>query len=496
MLKRIKEKLQAFIDSDKDVPVLAGFSVGFYMMLFYYSKNFALANSPEQFLFFTGYYIVLPIAILFTGYKLLGIFKLSNYRKNFLFLGIIALFVFYMPHKGALDISQEIIIVIAIVIAAVLSIWFKKYYKLFILLLFLMSVFNVKPIAGVVYKAIISSDEWKKMPDDIETVRFQQKPNVYYIQPDGYTSFSNFKNNKYYSIDNSDYENFLKQNGFNLYENYRSNYLSTLLSNSATFSMKHHYIQRDVDTYGTRAIIVGDNPVLRIFKSNGYKTSFITEKPYLIMNRPNLGYDFCNIKYDEMPYLGDGFDAGSKRDVLEDLKKQMAVNGTSGNFYFVEKFLPGHIPTFNADSEGVEKERERHLKKIVKSSVWLKEIIKYIVDKDPNAIVIIGADHGGFIGFSYTQESLKKITDKDLIYSIFGAQLAIKWNNTKAADYDKDLKSGVNLFRTVFSFLASDKKYLDNQENNGSYIQLKQPSGIYKYIDENGKVVCEIKNNN
>lgn len=493
MLEKIREKLLAFIASDKDVPLLAGFSIGFYMMLFYYSKNFALANSLEQILFFTGYYIIMPMLVLFGGYKLLSLTKLATYKRHFLFIGMIGFLAFFLLQLNHIGFSKKIIFGVILLVALILSYWGNRYYKLIIILLFLISVFNVKPIAGVVYKAIISTDEWKKIPDDIETATFKQKPNIYYIQPDGYTSFKNLNENPLYNFDNSDYENFLEENGFKRYENYRSNYYSTLLSNSATFSMKHHYVQRDVDTYGARGIIVGDNPVLRILKSNGYKTSFITENPYLLMNRYPLAYNFCNIRHDEIPYLRDGFSSSTEKDVFNDLKNAMKGNKSSSNFYFVEKFLPGHIPTFKADSEGVDKEREKYLAEVRKANVWLKEVVKYIVDKDPEAIVIIGADHGGFCGYAYTHESLKKTTNKDLIYSIFGAQLAIKWNNEMAVDYDKDLKSGVNLFRTVFSFLAKDQKYLNNQEENGSYVSLKEPVGVYEYIDENGKIVFREK---
>lgn len=490
MIGKIRERLLAFIESDKDVPLLAGLSVGFYILLFYYSRNFALAYSWHQFLFFAGYFVVLPVVALFTGYKLLRVLKLQKWQKHFLFTGMIAFFTLFLLQINYTIEHKKIILPAIIIVGGLLSLKFGRYYKLFILLLVFMSVFNIKPLAGIAYRTMSLTDDWKQLPDDIEQAVFKAKPNIYYIQPDGYTSFENLRENKHYDFDNSQYEAFLKNNGFTLYDDYRSNYYSTLLSNSATFAMKQHYLQSDVEMYGARDIIAGNNPVIRILKKNGYKTSFITETPYIIMSRPRLGFDFCNISYDEIPYFGDGFYAVEKN-VEADLKKQMALNGKSGNFYFVEKFLPGHVSSFEANSEGAKAERDQYIKKLGESNTWLKDLVSHIAKNDPDAVIIIGADHGGFAGLDYTMQTTKRLTDESLIRSVYGAQLAIKWNDSSAAEYDKDLTTGVNLFRTVFSYLSQDKKYLSHKEENASYIKLKEPRGIYRYIDGNGKIVFE-----
>ena len=114
-------------------------------------------------------------------------------------------------------------------------------------------------------------------------------------------------------------------------------------------------------------------------------------------------------------------------------------------------------------------------------------------ETDPEAIIVIGADHGGFAGFKYTLQSLEKTENPDLVWSVFGAALAIKWNdnNNESNQYDKDLKSAVNLFRVLFSYLAEDKKYLDHVQDNSSYIHLSKPKGLYRYIDNRGNVVFE-----
>lgn len=487
MINTIRQKILGFINSDEDVPVLAGLSVGVYMMLFYYSRNFALANSLQQILFFTAYYVLMPALVLFSGYRLLIKLKPSIARQ-FLFIGIVGFPSFFLAQLLSDDFILYSVIALAVVI--MLSFWLKNYYKMAIILLAVMSVFNVKPLAGATYKYITASDEWEKMPDDIENAHFKHKPNIYYIQPDGYASFKNLKDNPHYNIDNSDYEDFLSRNGFTMYDDHRSNYQSTLLSNSSTFAMKHHYAAKDVESYEARSIIISDNPVLTTLKNNGYKTSLITQNPYLIINRPKMGYDYCNIAYDDIPYIRDGFSIGGN--VMGDFKARAAGASQSGNFYFVEKFTPGHISVY-PNGNTIAQEREIYLENLRRGNIWLKEIITFIIKNDPGGIIIIDADHGGYCGFAAMQDVLAKTQDPALLESIFGAQLAIRWNDSASKEYDSGLKTNINLFRTVFSFLAEDKKYLHHMEDDGSYMPIKDPKGVYKFIEADGSIVFEKK---
>ena len=76
-------------------------------------------------------------------------------------------------------------------------------------------------------------------------------------------------------------------------------------------------------------------------------------------------------------------------------------------------------------------------------------------------------DPGTGADFVHSNEVLNKLTDKRYIYS------------------------GVNLFRILFSYLGKEKKYLNNLQNDGSYISLKKPKGIYRYINDQGDIVFE-----
>ena len=127
MLEKIRQRLLGFIYSEKDTPLLAGFSVGFYVLLFYYSKNFAIANSFVQLTFFTVFYIVIPTVVLFVGYKLMPLFKLSAYKRNLLFVGMIGFCTFFFLDMNHTFYRNKILLGV-VILAGLLSFKLKRYF--------------------------------------------------------------------------------------------------------------------------------------------------------------------------------------------------------------------------------------------------------------------------------------------------------------------------------------------------------------------------------
>jgi hypothetical protein len=256
--------------------------------------------------------------------------------------------------------------------------------------------------------------------------------------------------------------------------------------------MKHHQYNNPKpgtnEVYNSRDIIVGENPVISIFNKNNYKTSLILEKSYLLVNRPNLGYDYCNIDYSEVSYLARGFEVD--KNVSDDLELAITNNTATNNFYFIEKIAPGHIPTYDWASIGKENGRLAYLKELQGANDWLKDLVERIEKHDKNSLIVIVADHGGFVGLDYTLQCKEKQTERDLVYTIFTSALAIKWPN-EAPSFDNQLKSNVNLFRVLFSYLGDDEQYLNNLQEDKSYsvIEKGAPYGVYELINEKGEVV-------
>ncbi|TXE15590.1 hypothetical protein ES692_15950 [Psychroserpens burtonensis] len=222
----------------------------------------------------------------------------------------------------------------------------------------LLSTFMLAKLVPNVYRAFTYSYDWQIQKDDILNAKFVKKPNIYYLQPDGYVDFDYIKKG-YYKYNNDNFKSFLDYNKFVTYSNFRS----TLSSNTSLFSMAHHYYNHKnsfQEFTGAREIIIDKNPVLDIFNSNGYNTNLILDNAYLVVNRPRLGYDYCNIDYGEVPFLsrGNSFKTDNKSDLLNSID----INKSFNNFYFVRYPIPGHIHSNKSSSNGEIKERAQYLK--------------------------------------------------------------------------------------------------------------------------------------
>jgi hypothetical protein len=254
------------------------------------------------------------------------------------------------------------------------------------------------------------------------------------------------------------------------------------------FAMKHHY--KGEQLFGAREVIAGNNPVIETLKNNDYQTFLLIENPYLLLNRPTMGYDSCNFSMDEVPLFGFGAFQLQKK-LIDPLEETIRNNREKRNFYFIEKIAPGHITTFKNQAKSIQVERENYLEKVKVANQWLRNITQVIVKNDPNSLIVIAADHGGYVGLKYTKELFEKQTDKKLIYSGFSAALAIKWPNNSAQAYDDKLKTPVNLFRTLFAYLGDNQKLLESLQPDTSHSIIKKnaPNGVYEYIDDDGNVV-------
>ncbi len=395
--------------------------------------------------------------------------------------------------KTALYAGFQLWIVVGIFFVSLLYAFFLNTYflKVIVFQLVLAVIASFYLIPSIIGQ-LQYSDEWTEQPDAIEQVQFKKKPNIYLIQPDGYVNFSELKRG-FYNLKNNELERFLQQESFTLYPSFRSNYLSTLSSNSSLFTMKHHYYLRTIrfsEMLDARTIIIGDNPVLSIFKNNGYTTNFLAERPYMLANKPKMGYDSSNYVNQDLGYITTGLK--ETKDVAIPLRLFLENQGSKPAFHFVELFSPGHIVVDEINSEGKEKEREKWIAKIDGANKKVIELVSLIKEKDPGGIIIILADHGGFVGLKFMHEAFQKTQDRDKLYSMFGANLAIYWPQ-EIPEANDQIKSTVNVFRILFSYLGEDPLLLDNIQEDGSFVPILHGArkGIYKVLDSDGTIVFE-----
>lgn len=467
-------------------PLFIGLICGFYPLVFYYSNNFSAINTWEHLGFFIMFFLGIPIAIFSVLYLAFKFSKtISKYKFHILFVLIIMVVATLMSHAMFLTLKKKMLL--ALFIISIVAAWkiHKEYRKLLILIL-VMSVIPTVKCAIHIYehqKAV----NWADLPDSVGEAKFKETPNIYMIQPDGYVA-RNMMESDLYNYQNPFY-GWLESNGFKVYDHFRSNYPASLTSNSSLFAMKQHrfgdMLFPTIEMPNARDFIAGNSNAIGILKNNGYTNFFIVQDEYFQQNRPKQAYDYYNIQPDEIPYFSD--DDSVKKVVFDDLKAAMDTVQVSGpRFYFVERLLPHHIH-FAASKE---EERDTYIDKIKEVNVWLEHTVNYISEKDPTAIVILLADHGGWVGLGSYPEMFST-TNPDQLHSVYSTLAAIKWNGHLKKEMDIELRSNVNVFRVLFSVLSENPEYLKYMEDNSSY-NLQNGSfsnSVKAVINDTGNVI-------
>ncbi len=468
-------------------PLLTGLICGFYPLVFYFSNNFSAINSWEHLGFFLLFFMGIPLlvfAVASLGFKYFNL--LSKYKLHILFVLIIMTVATLMSQAMYLTIKKKMLL--GLLIVSILAAWkLHAHFKKLLVIILLMSIL---PTVNCIIKIVEHERkmEWAQLPDSMEKTKFKKTPNIYMIQPDGYVGQDMMESDLYHY--NNPFYGWLENHDFKVYENFRSNYPASLTSNSSMFSMKQHRFGKvlfpSIDMPNARDLIAGNNAAIETLRNNGYTSFFIVQDEYFQQNRPEPGYDYYNLDPDEIPYFSN--DNNVKKVVFDDLKAAMDTSKVKGpRFYFVEKLLPHHIH-FAASKSA---ERDIYIEKIKEVNGWLENTVAYISKNDPNAIVIILADHGGWVGLGSYPEMFST-NDPQQIHSIYSTLAAIKWNGNLMEGMDTELKSNVNIFRVLFSVLSENPEYLKYLEDNSSY-NLQNGTfskAVRPVIDDNGKVIA------
>jgi len=170
----------------------------------------------------------------------------------------------------------------------------------------------------------LASNDWLENSEILLNTKLKLKPNIFVIQPDGYINKSQI-NKPPYNFDNSEFEHFLDKNYFVNYPDYRSNYYSTLTSNSSMFAMKHHYYsntnKQTLKTHNASNVIIGEqNTVLKILKKNNYNSYFFTDNSFFLIDRPKQAFDYSNIPENKVSFHTSEFYIKGI-DIIDDFKK-------------------------------------------------------------------------------------------------------------------------------------------------------------------------------
>lgn len=468
-------------------PLFTGLICGVYPFVFYLSNNFWAVNSFKHTGYFLLFFLGIPVlyfVFLFQSFRFIPLFK--THKTKLLFISVVMVTATLMSHAMYLTLKKKLLLGL-LILSAIAAVKLHRHYKKLLLIVLLMTVL---PAFNTLVKLAESTlqNEWRSPPkDSVMEAAFKIKPNIYIIQPDGYVG-KDMMESPLYNYDNPFYE-WLEQNGFTVYDGFRSNYPASLTSNSSLFAMKQHRFGKtmapSINMPKAREAIFGESNALSVLKRNGYHTFFIVEDEYFQQNFTRPGFDYHNIHPEEIPFFSDNNSV--KKDVFDDLKAAVdTVKTQKPRFYFIEKLLPHHI-SFSASKE---EERLLYLEKIKEVNQWLEKTVSFISEKDPDALIVILADHGGWVGLG-SYEEMFSTQNPDQIKTVFSNLAAIKWNGNNPETGKSVLRSNVNLFRVLFAGLAQNQEYLKYTEDDSSY-NLKNGfffNSVRAVIDSDGNVL-------
>jgi hypothetical protein len=262
-------------------------------------------------------------------------------------------------------------------------------------------------------------------------------PNIYYLTLDGYARTDSLR--EFFEFDNSDFIDFLKAKQFLVAEKSYANYMATYLSVSAALEQSFVVSENETNFWGKilwfKDILRGNNRVFRRLHELGYfiaKLDFFDE----CMKSPHV--DYChgsdkqqmriNLHLTELEFallrLTPIYDLVTKRyarlfqrhlavknmDHVIDMVKYL--NAPDPKLFFSHILLP-HLPyRFAADcspSNEIEatrlgdtpRQKELFLTQTHCANKKAKEFVRFVVQTDPHAIILLNSDHGSpFVNWS------------------------------------------------------------------------------------------------
>lgn len=311
------------------------------------------------------------------------------------------------------------------------------------------------------------------------------KPNIYYIIPDGFMGVTMF--NKI-SQSKLTVENQLEDRGFQVIHDAYSNGSATLLSIPQTYTMQYLFKEGEI-IKGKKLRELGDlyqkeSPVTRAFKQRGYKfyrfadgmtshchgtedkciqkSSLFTIQDTVFMNRTLLPSALAHKLWWSKGLIPGQMEMNDFVNLLPDSKE--------GPFFLIGHFSLPHSPfrfdancnslgyssVFSSTAAYFEKKPGKERFEIYSGQAFcaqnlLLQLVDGILHKDPNAIIIIQADHGNQDYFDAYHRQVETLT-----FDEFSQSFNILYAFYAPDALKKQLYDGfspINTFRLVLAWL-------------------------------------------
>jgi len=376
--------------------------------------------------------------------------------------------VFFWLEKGSFKIQLGLFLI------SLLLIWFllglkKSADMSFLILTFFVGncLLLIVPQKNAPTPTYLPSDSFteNKLINSVKGKQIETKPNIYFLIYDAYVPNETMLS---YGIDNSDQENYLKNQDFVLYPKTYSVGSSTLSSMNKVFNVS-------IEPYGhiVRAV-AGDGIVQKILRENGYKVSGIFPSDYMFRSVGPLYDDYFPKKaISSYKLLLTGiligefrFDIGLRtinHDEYIKYKRDFFNQKTNEPFFiYTHSDLPDHSQN---SGKCLENEIDLFKDRLDEANQEMKQDISLILEHDPGAILIVAGDHGPYLtknctatNGSYDKSEISRVDIQDR----FGTFLAIKWPSDDYELYDQIVVLQ-DLFPSIFAYLYKDPSILQSK---------------------------------
>ncbi len=331
-------------------------------------------------------------------------------------------------------VKYSVIIGAVVILLIILVIWLKKTRKNFYQFFLFLNLLFLVLIALDLVK--LSSYRLKKKEATVVDLSAQlvncdtcNKPDIYLIITDGYAGDTVL--NSYFKYDNSGFLSSLRERGFHVVNQSKSNYNFTVYTMASMFSMDYVHgfdksqMVTQQDIYLSRDLIYKNN-FTDFLKKNGYsienysfmspggtkgrirlsyfppKRALFTSQTFINRFTRNVGYHF--------PFLAKWFyrdirNSEYNNNLMDSLlKKTAAVTASQPRFIFSQLILPHHPYYFDSlgnrrtvldQSPDVEQEKNDYIQYLVYTNKRLLNLVDSIqaYSKTPPVIMLM-SDHG------------------------------------------------------------------------------------------------------
>ncbi len=498
-------------------PYLLALLVGVYPIAFYISNNWYMFEASRS-IFIFGSFSLIVFVVLGTFYHVLSWTTEKLYKNQHvvmshrIFVLVSMLVLGYLLRHTFFEMADsKLFVVFLIGVTASIISWLTPTIQIARINIILTLLCLVNLLSGTFSilrtesTGFAGAQEPTLHPSSQSTITFPKKPNVYYIVPDGYPSREALK--KVYDLDNTQFYQQLERSGFTLYHSAFSNYMSTLDSIGSSFNMAHHYYRGNVGSFEllhSREFITSEeNSVVQTFKQNDYQVHFLHQVEYMFTRGCSIDFCYPNVFWGNLvdillPWtvknaIGMGLDqtlTGFEKKLLQHIEN-IAEKDTS-HFLYVHFLMPAHSYQREQTPDDLRSHRKGFSEKIQLANDTVHHIVQRIIQRDPEALIIINADHGSWgLGVANMVESeVHKGLDHELIaIDHLGVLLAVRWP-TGPPTYHQELRTNVNLFRYMFAYLADNEAILTEKTADNGFIlkgQGKRP--LVTQVVKDGKAL-------